>query len=176
MYRCFTVLTCFNLVWWFPHFSSVFFHLAIAILSGSTGQELSSSSSALLAEIRQVFLANQSGSQRGRTQPPNNGWTTVTRCGEGIGWVIFRSISQFTIYVHYVNNNWIKYMIYIYEKSILQWCFAPTKRDLGAPLRYQVETILMGSKVGDLGISRWFHEHVYQCFLVDLVKCDPPFF
>ena len=116
------------------NFSSVFFHLAIAILSGSTGQELSSNSSALLAEIRQVFLANQLGSQRGRTQPPNNGAAVgAGRCRTRDRMGHFkRSISQFTRYVHYVSNNWTKYMRYIYEKSILQWWFAPTKRDFGA--------------------------------------------
>ena len=40
-----------------------------------------------------------------------------------------------------------------------------SQRDQFAPLRYQVETILMGSKVGDLGDFRSF---LYQCFLVDL--------
>ena len=51
-----------------------------------------------------------------------------------------------------------------------------SQRDQFAPLRYQVETILMGSKVGDLDDFRSMFTSVFWLIYVDLVKCDPFFY
>ena len=170
----FTVWTCFNLVWWFPHFSSVFFHLAIAILSGWPGVEqqflcvAGRDPTGLFGQSVGISArANSAAEQRWR------GRCLRDRMG--------RFSKHFTvhhIFTMLATIGLTKYMRYMrnryFNGDLLQqkqWSFHQRRSTDTISARPVCSSkVPSGNDSHGLqgGWSRWFQEHVYQCFLVDL--------